>query len=306
MVRALAAALLLTLAVAPALEADETICRPASAVVLAVPGGPREVRFCDKDYVDQHDVYTCLRVDLASGAIARFPEPEAFLDVPAPGDGAPKPTVTTTAKDVTVCRDDGKSCTTLAPAGYRAGDDDIVATLNASGTTLAIKLSAKDGRDSVALYRVDGGGKRLAMVARPTDRKWSCGGASWVGDTLVVAGRSCAEGEWSKPWFASPATGKLIARGGGKQFKIHYEDPVQPLSLGALWAFPLAGELILQRSADGAIVGKLRLDRISKDAFENLSLLPSGEVLLMFHGDLATFDPWTGRHRVYRIPVCKG
>jgi hypothetical protein len=59
----------------------------------------------------------------------------------------------------------------------------------------------------------------------------------------VQHGPSCAAGEWSKPWFASPATGKLLARGGGKRFKIHYEDPVQPLSLGALWAFPLAREL---------------------------------------------------------------
>jgi hypothetical protein len=50
----------------------------------------------------------------------------------------------------------------------------------------------------------------------------------------------------------------------------------------------------------------VRLDTISKDAFENFSALPSGEVLLMFHGDLATFDPRTGRHRVYRIPACKG
>jgi hypothetical protein len=304
MLRSSAAAWLLHLALARGLAADEPICRPASKVVLDVPSGPDEVRFCDKDYVDGKDVYTCLGVELSSGKIARFPEPTSFPDVPAPFPAAPQVTVTTTAREVTVCRDDGKTCTTFVPAGYRPRSDDIDATVNASGTTVAVKSAAKGGRDQVALYRVDGGGKRLAAVARPPDRSWSCGGASWVGDALVVAGRSCKEEEWSKPWFASPKTGKLLARGGGTRFKIHYEDPVQPVSLGEIWAFPSASELLLQRSSDGRILGRVDLTTISEDPFERLRPLPSGEVLIMFRGDVATFDPRTGKHRRYDIKVC--
>lgn len=226
------------------------VCVPATepAMISTPASDGTAVHFCTSDGAADP---ACFAVGLADGKYAKLDEAPATQ---RPGLDDAKATVQTTATTVEVCVElegGDASCTTLKPKVAKGATEPLRASVNPSGTSVAILVGdTAKGKGTVELWDVKK--KKKSTTIKYAKGEYRCGAVAMLGDTVFVSASVCAGPDARGALYT--LKGKKLADVGGKDFGTFSTTAVQVE--GAQWAFleESAGTVAIQDVTSGEVV----------------------------------------------------
>jgi hypothetical protein len=265
---------LLALCVAARAHAEPPCAPAGSSIAGRVWPGERSAIVCVDDG-------RCARWDLASRAFAAARWPE---DPPRDPD---LELADTSAREITLCSEEGDSCRSLAPPGYHPGKERIHARLDAAHARVVI-----DAGDALLVYEIGDRLKKLATVRAPDPRWRDALSAVWVGDALLVSG---AHGDRVRHWLVDARRGRVLGAIGDGPV-VHTRGAVAYLAADGVHVVGADGKPRWVVDAD-AIYG-------AHTAPPALRALGGETILVVYDQGFVVIDARSGAHELARLPSC--
>jgi hypothetical protein len=263
------------------------------------------VGYCVGDGSDR-----CFALDIGNGELEHVAGPSPDIDEAAKTTAH----VETANPELKVCTP--AACKTLT-SKILPGTAPLHAATNPAGTYAAVLLGDDEaGKGTAEVWDV-AAGKRLAVI-RYARGRFRCGDIAFVGDTVLVTARTCAEPSARGALYT--IKGRKLANVGGADFGLFGGAYVH--LTGANWAFleENGQRIAVQDVVKGKVLKTIdtsaiwqRPDAQGSDAIGNpgesalLSLAP-GKVALVAgspaNGSVATVDIETGAVAITRAPLC--
>lgn len=216
--------------------------------------------FCTDNAGEQAE---CWRFDLASDTLTRAAFiPELPEEIVSDKESGPHWQLDRGTNTLAVCVDPSACKPVKLPAKHviRAGTSP---SASADGTMVVATLSSGGEADVpwAAVYDVKSG-KQIAKK-KIGEGSYTCGGASFIGNTVLVATDVCA-GPGGQAWLARPSDLKKIAGVGDEGFN-QYAPDFRPLASDDRYVFLETGgrSLLVQDVKTGKVLSKVAL----KDQF---------------------------------------